>query len=107
MAVVKFTAIEGLRGWLACTVVMAHLVQTSDLFQSGIGQRAWHAGRWAVVMFIIISGFVITHLIIEKREPYIAYIGQRFMRLFPAYSLAVLIGTITLPFHLWAMEQSS
>lgn len=89
----RYVAIEGLRGWLAWTVVAAHIV----LFA---GFDAWHpvgwfiaqAGFWAVAVFVMISGFVISHLLIEKSEPYGAYIVRRLMRLLPAFLVASVLG---------------
>jgi peptidoglycan/LPS O-acetylase OafA/YrhL len=95
----QFLAIEGLRAWLAWAVVVSHVVQTSDLFRTPIGSRFWHAGHWAVLIFIIISGFVITHLILERRPPYLSFVGQRFMRLYPAYALSCLLGFATMPLY--------
>lgn len=69
---------------MALWVVWGHLVQ-----QAGIGDRwneTWDAARdpsIPVFVFMIISGFVITHLITEKREPYLPYLTRRFMRLAP------------------------
>ena len=36
------------------------LVQTSDVYADGLGPAALQAGQVAVLVFIIISGFVIT-----------------------------------------------
>lgn len=65
----RFTALEGLRGWLAWTVVLCHLAMTSDIHAKGLGPAAVEAGRAAVFVFMILSGFVITHLVIVRPEP--------------------------------------
>ena len=49
----------------------------------------------AVLMFIIISGFVITHLLIEKREKYAPFITRRFLRLYPAYFFCLIAGIVS------------
>lgn len=92
-AVPRFAAIDGLRAWMAWVVVAAHIVQVSAMQDHG---PVWHgvqeAGSWAVETFMIISGFVITHLLLERSEPYRAYIVRRFMRLFPVFAACSVIG---------------
>ena len=75
----KFQAIEGLRGVLAWAVVFSHLVYFADIYTHGFGGRIAHLGRPAVLIFIIVSGFVITHVIIERPEPYGSYLTRRFI----------------------------
>lgn len=89
----RFVAVDGLRAWMAWLVVAAHLVQLSGLENGG---RAWHtvflSGNWGVQTFIIISGFVIAHLLIERRETYSSFIVRRFARLFPAFAFCCMLG---------------
>jgi peptidoglycan/LPS O-acetylase OafA/YrhL len=87
----KFDAIEGLRGWLAWAVVFSHLAYFSDA-KGIIGLYLRELGLPAVLLFLIISGFVITHLIIERPEPYSAYLVRRFMRLFPLFAVTCVLG---------------
>ena len=84
----EYRGIEGLRAWLAWCVVLDHVYSIAG---NGIAGGAFFArlGGVAVLIFIIISGFVITHLILEKREPYFQYIVRRFFRIFPAYLIAL------------------
>jgi peptidoglycan/LPS O-acetylase OafA/YrhL len=105
----RFYSIEGLRGWLAWIVVFSHLVQTSDVYADGLGPAALRAGQVAVLVFIIISGFVITHLVTERPEPYSRYILQRFMRIFPLFVVTCIMGfyasdmrAVTLSHVAWA-----
>lgn len=88
----KFTAVEGLRGWLAWTVVIAHTAYTSGIYLNHFGAVLGRAGYPAVLTFIIISGFVITHLHIERPEPYLVYLLRRFMRIFPLFMVTSVIG---------------
>jgi peptidoglycan/LPS O-acetylase OafA/YrhL len=91
----KFSAIEGLRGWLAWTVVLSHLALSSNIHAKGLGPIVERAGRPAVLIFVIISGFVITHLVIERPEPYGTYLVRRFMRIFPLFAIMCIIGYFT------------
>lgn len=88
----KFCAIEGLRGWLAWIVVLAHLAYASGIYTHGIGQKLGSAGYASVVMFVIVSGFVITHLVMERPEPYGIYLIRRFMRIFPLFAITCVFG---------------
>src|SRR5262245_32686612 len=89
----RYSAIEGFRGWLAWMVVLAHVTEVVD------AQGVWHIfgelGHPAVLMFVIVSGFVITHLVIEKPEPYPSFVLRRFMRLFPLFSVTCFVGYFT------------
>jgi peptidoglycan/LPS O-acetylase OafA/YrhL len=50
------------------------------------------SGGDAVAVFMIVSGFVITNLLIVKQEPYPQYIVRRFFRLYPAYVICCIAG---------------
>lgn len=91
----KFDAIEGLRGWLAWAVVLSHLTYISGFKLPGLSQPLRMIGLPAVLIFIIVSGFVITHLILEKEEPYPPYLAQRFARIYPLFLVTCLLGFFT------------
>ena len=91
----KFGAIEGLRGWLAWSVVLSHLAYFSNLRARDFGALLKGAGLPAVLVFLIISGFVITHLVVEKPEPYGVYLLRRLMRIFPLFAVTCIIGFFT------------
>jgi peptidoglycan/LPS O-acetylase OafA/YrhL len=89
----RFRGIEGMRGWLALIVLLAHLV-TATGFTSvvpGLAFLAPTSGQ-AVTVFIIISGFVIAHLRLSRGEPYPLYIARRALRLYPVYLVCLLLG---------------
>jgi peptidoglycan/LPS O-acetylase OafA/YrhL len=94
----RFAAIEGLRGWLAWTVVVGHIALTSHV-------KGSRAADYGVLAFIVISGFVITHLILERREPYGVYIYRRFMRIFPLFIATCIIGYFTTPLFVEATSK--
>lgn len=94
----RFAAIEGLRGWLAWTVVFGHLALVSHV-------KGARVADWSVLVFIVISGFVITHLILERREPYGIYICRRFMRIFPLFIVTCIIGYFTTPLFVEATSK--
>jgi peptidoglycan/LPS O-acetylase OafA/YrhL len=91
----KFSAVDGLRGWLAWTVVLCHLSLISNIYAKGLGPGLVKAGSASVLVFLIISGFVITHLHLERPEPYGDYLLRRFMRIFPLFAFTCVIGYFT------------
>lgn len=95
----RFTAIEGMRAWLAWGVVLSHINQSLGLDEMFGGHWVWasRAGE-GVFVFIVISGFVITHLVLDKHEPYPRYLLRRAFRLFPAYWIGYAIALAVLPF---------
>lgn len=90
-----FSGLEGARGWLAWTVVIAHIaIQTGLAARYPVLLNLELLGDVAVRVFVILSGFVIYHLIVEKREPYAAYIVRRFMRIYPVYIICLIAGVV-------------
>lgn len=98
----RFAAIEGLRGWLAWTVVFSHIAQATNIYALGLGPLLIQSGPAAVLVFMVISGFVITHLIVERQESYGVYIWRRWLRIFPLFAITCLIGFFTSRFYLSA-----
>jgi peptidoglycan/LPS O-acetylase OafA/YrhL len=60
-----------------------------------------------VLIFIIISGFVITHLVCERPEPYGPYLVRRAMRIFPLFAVTCIIGYFTNDIHAAALTRVS
>lgn len=56
----------------------------------------------AVNVFIILSGFVITHLLLTKNEKYPPYITRRFFRIFPVYLFCLLLALLTVESYKFA-----
>ena len=94
-AMPRYVAIDGLRAWLAWIVVATHIVQQALPDGGGARWIKLDLGGEAVNTFIIISGFVITHLLIERPTRYAAYIVPRFMRLFPGFLACCTIGGLS------------
>jgi peptidoglycan/LPS O-acetylase OafA/YrhL len=95
-----YPGLEGARAWLAWSVVLWHFVQLSGAASLAPASAHFgHLAEWAVEVFIIVSGFVITHLITTRWEGYGVYLARRALRLYPAYLVALLAGILTAP--LW------
>ena len=96
----NFKPIEGLRGYLAMWVAMGHAMQLAGFLDPPGPLKLIMHGDTAVQVFMILSGFVITHLLMSKHEGYVPYITRRFFRLYPCFVACCAIGFLVLP--LWA-----
>ncbi|HYD86981.1 MAG TPA: acyltransferase [Vitreimonas sp.] len=103
----RFWEIEGLRAWLAWTVVVSHLFITLNVQDFGLGYFAPLAGAHAVSIFIMISGFVIAGLVIEQQESWPRYILRRAFRIYPAYLVALAVGAAATPLALQGLVATS
>jgi peptidoglycan/LPS O-acetylase OafA/YrhL len=59
-------------------------------------------GDVAVNVFIILSGFVITHLLLTKHERYLPYITRRFFRVFPVYVFCLILALVSIEAYKFA-----
>jgi peptidoglycan/LPS O-acetylase OafA/YrhL len=95
--------LEGVRGVLASWVMIGHFLLylgATTLLKTGggtlLGKVTFLAvnGETPVYLFMIISGFVICHLIESRGEPYGVYIFRRYVRLFPALACCFVMGLL-------------
>ena len=110
----KIVAIDGLRAWLAWTVVAAHLVYFTGLdSNSHLWGLVRVAGDSAVRMFMIICGFVIVGMLMERKESWLRYIIRRCFRIFPTYLVVLACAAASMPIardaftHLSWMDHSA
>ena len=103
----KYLEINGARAILAWLVVLDHLVLLTGATKAAPWAHYLLApGGYAVQVFIIISGFVICHMRLLSRESYAPYIARRFLRIYPAYIVALVASTLILPYFLSAVLSS-
>ncbi len=89
--------LEGLRGFMAWWVVLGHFLVESGFrgaWLPSLGRIVTNAG-YAVDVFVILSGFVITHLLCTQPVSYREFIARRFFRLYPLFVAALLVGLWT------------
>ena len=95
----RFQSLESLRAWAAWWVVIAHAVEVAGL--SGLFSKyplaVFTSGGDAVNLFMILSGFVIAHLLIQKPESYRVYLWRRFFRLWPLLTVMTGIAILIQP----------
>ena len=97
--------LDGLRGWGMLLIISAHLPRPSDSTILSLLWQFEHVTKLAAVgldTFFVLSGFLITRLILAERrrtgrislrEFYI----RRSLRIFPIYTIAVIVVTIGWP----------
>jgi peptidoglycan/LPS O-acetylase OafA/YrhL len=83
--------LQSLRGLAACTVLMGHATQMYDQPHATIYVSSFFNGRGAVVLFFVLSGFVLTRSL--RNDPFTSrsimrFYVRRLMRLYPAIWVA-------------------
>lgn len=86
-AAVHFTSLDGVRGISAQVVFAAHLIAAGGALGHILG---WSA-RVAVIVFFVLSGFVITSSI-RRQFSFVHYARRRVMRIYPPYLAAIAIS---------------
>ncbi len=79
--------IEGLRAILAFWVFLFH-----TLYWCNLHVPILYDGGLAVEAFMLISGFVITRMLLRSAQPYGTFIFRRLARLYPAFLLSLIFG---------------
>jgi peptidoglycan/LPS O-acetylase OafA/YrhL len=98
-----FRSLDGARCWLAWSVVLFHMILLTAADQwKPILAHADILSRVRVPCFLIISGFVISHLLLEKKESYFPYIARRFLRIYPLYICCLTMGIFATYLHIAA-----
>jgi peptidoglycan/LPS O-acetylase OafA/YrhL len=95
--------IEGLRGYLALWVLVCHVLWASayEATDFSIVGQLIREGRYAVQIFLILSGFVIFFLLDHQKESYGQFIVRRFFRLYPLFLLMFVIAIPVSRVLLW------
>jgi len=101
--------IDGMRAYMAWWVVLAHsLVLAGPLpMIPHILHSLFTVANVPVYVFIVISGFVITHLLIgSSEERYPVYITRRGFRIFPVYLFALLVMSLVYKYYIQVLTAS-
>jgi peptidoglycan/LPS O-acetylase OafA/YrhL len=87
--------LDGLRGLLAIWVLVYHGLTISDNIKILPAKLAEVIdGSHAVEVFIIMSGFVITRLLVVSQEKYSQFIFRRLVRIYPTYLIAISLSIL-------------
>lgn len=77
---------------MALWVAVDHALRNAGFLKGNSLLMLLIDGGLAVKVFMIVSGFVITHLLITAQEGYRVYLTRRFLRLFPVYAICCAAG---------------
>jgi peptidoglycan/LPS O-acetylase OafA/YrhL len=108
-------ALDGVRGLAILLVVLDHAAQVSPVPAPGVGKTLFDAllaGRMGVDLFFVLSGFLITGILLDARGDgpqtpagyFSAFYARRALRILPAYCL--LIATFQAPWWYWLFTQN-
>jgi peptidoglycan/LPS O-acetylase OafA/YrhL len=102
-----FPNLNALRIYAAVCVVIAHIALNFAEFRAVAAQYAWLEAlildaQTAVSLFFVLSGFLITYLLLAERERHGAISIRRFylrriLRIWPLYYLIAVVGFLLLP----------
>ncbi|HSQ91042.1 MAG TPA: acyltransferase, partial [Nitrospiraceae bacterium] len=106
---VRLPPIEGLRAYLALWVVIDHALWVSGFEAQGFAPllRLFQSAQYAVDLFIIISGFVITLALDKQRGDYLPFVVRRFFRLFPVFIVLFFVAIPLSQVDFWNLTHSS
>ena len=97
-----YPGLDGLRG-LAILMVLVHMLNLLDT-QSGLPAYAYsrisHVGWTGVQLFFVLSGFLITGILLDTREArnyYSGFYARRVLRIFPLYFGVLAVAFVVLP----------
>jgi peptidoglycan/LPS O-acetylase OafA/YrhL len=98
--------LQSLRGIAALAVMIGHTVNFYDLPKTGFDWAALFNGRASVVLFFVLSGFVLTKALqsssLDVRSLARFYI-RRFARIYPAIWAVSVLGLLYLVFFHWTI----
>ena len=97
----RLAELEGVRALMAWWVVAGHVAW---FFSDRVGDLIHNDS--AVLVFMALSGFVITSLVCDRREPYGAFMLRRIFRLWPAYLIALVLSAVTLSLQASALAHA-
>ena len=111
----KFPSLNGLRAISIIIVILSHLIRFNFyIFQREINWIPIFNGDLGVNVFFVISGFLITSLLLNEEEKYgsvsiKSFYIRRVLRIFPAYFFLLLVyfllqllGYLRIPAVVWA-----
>ena len=103
---VFFPGLDGLRFIAAISVLVQHVVQFQALF--GFGAPGWFhrlflTGRDGVILFFVLSGFLITYLLVAELDRFGSidirrFYVRRILRIWPLYFLVLALAVVLYAF---------
>lgn len=86
----KLNILEAVRGGAALYVFLGHFILGSFLTKTNIFSIFFRFGQEAVILFFLMSGFVIEMSWIKKKISFSDFFFKRFLRIYPLFLLSIL-----------------
>lgn len=105
MSADRSRTIDGLRGIAAIGVIVQHCLECTPLnapdatLQAPIAyafSNGFNFGRFGVIVFFLISGFLIPSSIANQPRPLASFVVGRFFRLYPLYWLSMALALVAM-----------
>jgi peptidoglycan/LPS O-acetylase OafA/YrhL len=96
-------ALDGIRGLAVLLVLVFHIFQVEPVPQQPLlrlGYSATHFGHTGVDLFFVLSGLLITGILLDTRNSprfFVNFYGRRTLRIFPLYYGVLLVFLLVLP----------
>jgi len=101
-----FPILDGVRGFAALFVCFAHFMQVDEqaMYENKIlGSfifKISELGLSGVHLFFVLSGFLITKILLDNRKSekyFISFYGRRMLRIFPLYYFTLIVSLLIFP----------
>jgi peptidoglycan/LPS O-acetylase OafA/YrhL len=93
----RIEQLDSLRGLAACTVLLCHLIivkESTFTFVMRTPLRLFNNGHAAVMLFFVLSGFVLSLPFLKSKVNYSSYLTKRIFRIYFPYVVAVTVSMI-------------
>jgi len=97
------SALDGIRGLAVLFVLVFHIFQVEPApqqFLLRLGYAATRFGQTGVDLFFVLSGFLITGILLDTRSSrryFVNFYGRRLLRIFPLYYGVLVLCLVVLP----------
>jgi peptidoglycan/LPS O-acetylase OafA/YrhL len=85
----KLNILEAVRGGAALYVFIGHFVLMTFIDRTNKVSILFKFGQEAVILFFLMSGFVIQFSYAKKQIPFSEYFKKRFLRIYPLFLLSI------------------
>ncbi|MFY0599375.1 MAG: acyltransferase [Cyclobacteriaceae bacterium] len=110
---IYFQGLTELRGIAAVIVMISHIDQFHKILKTpSLSISSTGIAAHAVTLFFVLSGFLITYLLIKEKDHHQKISIQKFymrrvLRIWPAYYLTILIGVLLILFKITSFPSFS
>lgn len=85
--------LDYLRGFASFYVLLAHLLETTEFMIESSFIEVFKQGQVAVILFFILSGFVINYNYCKKKISIRTYFIKRFRRIYPLFLISLILSS--------------